>query len=81
VYFNKEEDLMGQSDVHANMGLTYVLMDDFEIAEYHLLQEGRIDSLLESEWGLVFFMIIWESYDVQRRDMTMHCYILAIHFG
>lgn len=52
--FEQINDTMGQANVHANLGLTFVEQGKFEKAEYHLGQQGRLDSLLDYPRGLGF---------------------------
>jgi len=47
-------DTLGQANVHANLGLTYIEQKEFNNAEYHLKQQGHLDSLLNTQWGLGF---------------------------
>jgi two-component sensor histidine kinase len=49
------QDTMGQANVHANLGITYVDRGDYPKAEYHIGMQGRLDSLLNNQWGLGFF--------------------------
>ncbi len=49
------QDTMGQANVHANLGITYVDRGDYDKAEYHIGMQGRLDSLSNNQWGLGFF--------------------------
>ncbi len=49
------EDLLGQANVNANLGLAYIEDKEFEKAEIHLMEQGRLDTLLDSQWGLGFY--------------------------
>lgn len=48
-------DSSGLSSVHANLGLLFTGMQDFGKAEYHLIEQGKIDSLRNDEYGLGFY--------------------------
>ena len=48
-------DTLGEANVNANLGLAYIEDREFEKAEFHLLQQGHLDSLLDTKWGLGFF--------------------------
>lgn len=52
--FEQLNDTMGQANVHANLGLTYVEKGLFDKAEYHLKQQGHLDTLLNYPRGLGF---------------------------
>ncbi len=52
--YQKINDTLGQANVHANLGLTYIEQQKFDKAEYHLRQQGHLDSLLNTQWGLGF---------------------------
>lgn len=45
---------LGQANIHANLGLLYLERGDYAMSETHLLQQGRLDSLLETNYGLAF---------------------------
>ena len=47
-------DSMGMANVHANLGLTYVDEEKYSKAEYHLLLQGKLDTLLKTQYGLGF---------------------------
>tara|TARA_R110001583_G_scaffold49698_2_gene155561 strand:+ start:452 stop:2434 length:1983 start_codon:yes stop_codon:yes gene_type:complete len=53
--FQEIKDTMGQANVHANLGITYTDRGEYGKAEYHLSMQGKLDSLLNSQWGLGFF--------------------------
>ena len=53
--FREIKDTMGQANVHANLGITYTDRGDFTKAEYHIGMQGKLDSLLNTQWGLGFF--------------------------
>ena len=53
--FREIKDTMGQANVHANLGITYTDRGEFTKAEYHIGMQGKLDSLLNTQWGLGFF--------------------------
>lgn len=53
--FRELKDTMGQANVHANLGITYTDRGEFTKAEYHIGMQGKLDSLLNTQWGLGFF--------------------------
>jgi two-component sensor histidine kinase len=53
--FQEVKDTMGQANVHANLGITYVDQGEFSKAEYHIGMQGKLDSLLNTQWGLGFY--------------------------
>ena len=53
--FQEIKDTMGQANVHANLGITYTDSGEFTKAEYHIGMQGKLDSLLNTQWGLGFF--------------------------
>lgn len=53
--FQEVNDTMGRANVHANLGITYTDRGEFSKAEYHIGMQGKLDSLLNTQWGLGFF--------------------------
>ena len=53
--YKSANDLLGQANVNANLGLAYIEDKEFDKAEFHLNEQGRLDSLLDSKWGLGFY--------------------------
>jgi len=53
--YESVDDTMGRANVHANLGLLLIDMKEYDLAEHHLLMEGHLDSLLNTQWGLGFF--------------------------
>ncbi len=53
--FQEVKDTLGQANVHANLGMTYADEGDFSKAEYHIGMQGKLDSLLNTQWGLGFY--------------------------
>lgn len=53
--YEEAEDLGGMANVHANLGLSYIESKEFDKAEYHLREQGRLDSIVGTDWGLGFF--------------------------
>ncbi len=53
--FREIKDTMGQANVHANLGISYTDSGEFTKAEYHIGMQGKLDSLLNTQWGLGFF--------------------------
>ncbi len=49
------QDTLGQANVHANLGITYTELGNYTEAEYHIGMQGKLDSLLNTQWGLGFF--------------------------
>lgn len=52
--YEKINDSMGMANVHANLGMTYIDEAEYEKAEYHLLMQGKLDTLLKTQYGLGF---------------------------
>jgi two-component sensor histidine kinase len=52
--YKQEGDTLGQANVHANLGMLLIDEEKFEEAEYHILMQGKLDTLLKTEWGLGF---------------------------
>ncbi len=53
--YEEAGDQLGQAAVHANLGMLFAGEGRFDLAETHLLEQGRIDSLEESKYGLAFY--------------------------
>lgn len=53
--FETADDTLGRANVHANLGLLLIDMEEYDLAEYHLGMQGRLDSLLNTAWGLGFY--------------------------
>lgn len=49
------DDTMGRANIHANLGLLYMDQNRFSLAEKHILMQGHLDSLLDTQWGLGFY--------------------------
>ncbi len=49
------DDTMGRANVHANLGMLYLDQGNYELAEYHILKQGQLDTLMRSQWGLGFY--------------------------
>ncbi len=47
-------DTLGRANVHANLGLLLIDLEEYELAEHHLLMQGHLDTLLNTQWGLGF---------------------------
>lgn len=54
VIYKKLDDTTGMSNANANLGYTYIEKKQFQLAEKHLLRQGELDSLQNSNWGLGF---------------------------
>ena len=54
VLYEQADDTMGRANVHANLGLLLIEMKEYDLAEHHLLMQGRLDTLLGTQWGLGF---------------------------
>jgi len=52
--YNQANDMMGAANVNANLGLAYIEDKKFEKAEFHLMEQGRLDSIIDTKWGLGF---------------------------
>lgn len=52
--FESVDDTLGRANVHANLGLLLIDMGDYSEAEFHLRQQGHLDTLLNTQWGLGF---------------------------
>ncbi|MCZ4409004.1 hypothetical protein O3Q51_09305 [Cryomorphaceae bacterium 1068] len=55
VLYEAVDDTLGRGNVHANLGLLLIDMKEYDLAEYHLNQQGHLDSLLNTQWGLGFY--------------------------
>jgi len=54
IKYQEEGDTLGQANVHANLGMMYIDDEKFKEAEYHILMQGKLDTLLNTQWGLGF---------------------------
>lgn len=52
--YEENKDTLGMANVHCNLGMMFIEEKSFEKAEFHLLEQGRLDTLLKTEWGLGF---------------------------
>jgi len=52
--YKEAGDMLGQANVNANLGLAYIEDKEFEKAEFHLKEQGRLDTILDTKWGLGF---------------------------
>jgi len=52
--YESKEDSLGLANVHANLGMLYTDTEKYEKAEYHILKQGKLDSMLNTQWGLGF---------------------------
>ncbi len=52
--YEEAKDTNGMANVHANLGLAYTEEGDYDKAEFHLRNQGHLDSLLNSPYGLGF---------------------------
>ncbi len=48
------DDTLGRANVHANLGLLFIDENEYDEAEYHILMQGKLDTLLGTQWGLGF---------------------------
>jgi len=48
------DDTMGRANIHANLGLLYIDEQKFELAEKNILVQGKLDTLMDTQWGLGF---------------------------
>lgn len=48
------DDTMGRANIHANLGMLYVGEKKFKLAEKHILMQGKLDTLMNTQWGLGF---------------------------
>lgn len=53
--YREADDMEGMANVHANLGLFYIGEGEYDKAEYNLLEQGRLDTILDTRWGLGFF--------------------------
>lgn len=53
--YEEVKDTLGQANVHANLGLSYIEQGEYGLAEFHIAMQGKLDSLLNSQWGLGFY--------------------------
>ena len=52
--YERIDDTLGRANVHANLGLLYLDREEYDESELHLLKQGRLDTLLETDYGLAF---------------------------
>lgn len=52
--FEAVDDTLGRGNVHANLGLLLIDLEEYELAEHHLMMQGHLDTLLNTQWGLGF---------------------------
>lgn len=52
--YEKIDDTLGRANVHANLGLLYLYRGELDRSEYHLQQQGYLDTLLGTDYGLAF---------------------------
>ena len=48
------DDTLGRANIHANLGMVFMDEGRYAEAEHHLLQQGYLDTLLKTQWGLGF---------------------------
>lgn len=53
--YEQADDTLGRANIHANLGLLLIELNRLEEAEHHIMMQGKLDSLLQSQWGLGFF--------------------------
>ncbi|MGB3798221.1 MAG: tetratricopeptide repeat protein, partial [Lewinella sp.] len=52
--YESVDDTLGRANVHANLGLLYLYRGEYDRSEAHLREQGRLDSLMGSSYGLAF---------------------------
>ena len=52
--YERINDTLGRANVHANLGLLYLDRGEYDKSEQHLLEQGRLDTLLQTDYGLAF---------------------------
>lgn len=53
--FTSVNDTMGRAAINANLGLLHTERGEFELAEEHLKEQGRLHGMAESNYGLAFY--------------------------
>jgi len=48
------DDTMGRANIHANLGMLYIYEKQFDLAEFHILMQGKLDTMMQTQWGLGF---------------------------
>lgn len=48
-------DTLGRANVHANLGMLLINQGKYQEAEYHIGMQGKLDSILDTQWGLGFY--------------------------
>jgi len=48
------DDTMGRANIHANLGMVYLDQGAYDLAEEHILMQGYLDTLMNTQWGLGF---------------------------
>lgn len=52
--YEEIDDTMGRANIHANLGMLYVGEKKYALAENHILMQGKLDTLMKTQWGLGF---------------------------
>ncbi len=52
--YEEIDDTMGRANIHANLGMLYIYEKEFQLAQKHILMQGKLDTLLNTQWGLGF---------------------------
>ena len=73
-------DSTGIANVNANLALVYIDEKEFDKAEYHLRQQGKIDSLQNSDYGLGFYydFMGYLKHSEERYDQALYWYTNAV---
>jgi len=53
--YEEIDDTMGRANIHANLGMLYLDEDKFELAEENIQMQGKLDTMMNSQWGLGFY--------------------------
>ena len=53
--FEAADDTLGRAAIHANLGLLYTERGEYEAAERHLMEQGRLHGAASSDYGLAFY--------------------------
>ena len=48
-------DTMGRANIHANLGMLYLDEGDYEQAEQNIMMQGKLDTMMNTQWGLGFY--------------------------
>jgi len=48
------DETAGMANIHANLGLTYIDLEKYDLAETHILEQGRLDTIIGTDYVMGF---------------------------